>query len=213
LRNSIPQSQIKGVSPQRGEQAMNHPEVITPLSSNLGDQLRQLKNAFRVLAEPEHKLRGQAILLRKEVSSRWAIQAAQEKWFPWPTTIASPGNRELKGICWRERGMLDVLGYHVGETDPTPRDIRRCVLEYAFECHLPPLNDRHYFLEWGQPQTAQRLRKLANTLAALTRNAKRRDVMSYATAIDDWEGDLALLHEKYYAHFFHFGWPTTNSLH
>jgi hypothetical protein len=76
-----------------------------------------------------------------------------------------------------------------------------------------PLSDRHYFLEWGEPQTALRLKKLANTLAALTRNAKRRDVESYAIAIDDWEGDLALLHERYYVRFFHFGWPTTDFLH
>jgi hypothetical protein len=213
LRNSIPQSQIKDVSPQRGSQTMNRAERITPLSSNLGDQLRQLKNALRVLAEPEHKLRGQAILLREKVSSVWAIQAAQDKWFPWPNTIALPGAGELKEVCWRQQGMLDVLGYHVGETKPTPRDIRRCILQYAFECHLPPLSDRHYFLEWGKPQSARRLKKLSNTLAALTRNAKRRDVISYATAINDWEGDLALLHERYYVHFFHFGWPATDLLH
>jgi hypothetical protein len=113
---------------------MNHRAHITPLSSHLGDQLQQLKNALCVLAQPEHKLRGQAILLREKVSSSWAIQAAQEKWFPWPTTIAFPGAQELKGICWRQQGMLDVLGYHVGEMNPTPRDIRRCILDQ------PPLS-------------------------------------------------------------------------
>ena len=189
---------------------MNRPEPIIPRSSNLGDQLRQLKNVFRVLAETEHKLRWKAILLRDEVSSVWKIQAAQGKWFPWPTTNASRGARGMKVVCWRERGMLDILGYYVGEMYPTPRGIRRCILEYVFECHLPPLRDRHYLLEWGEPQTAQRLNKLANTLAALTRNAKRRDVISYARAIDDWEGDLALLYERYYVRFFHFGWPSTD---
>ena len=53
---------------------------------------------------------------------------------------------------------------------------------------------------------------MANTLAALTRNAKRRDTMSYAKAIDDWESDLALLRDKYYLDFFHFGWPATRVL-
>jgi len=67
--------------------------------------------------------------------------------------------------------------------------------------------------EWGEPQTAQRLQKMANTLAALTRNAKRHDLRSYATAIDDWEGDLAFLHERYYVHLFQFGWPATDSVH
>ena len=109
--------------------------------------------------------------------------------------------------------MLSYLGYHVGETQPTPRDIRWHILEYAFEYQLPPLDNRAYYLEWGQPQTAQRLMKLANTLAALTRNAKRRDDLSYAKAIDDWEGDLVFLRDRYYFALFHFGWPTTESLH
>jgi hypothetical protein len=171
---------------------MNCAAHITPLSSNLDGQLRQLQNAFRVLAKPEHQLREQAIKLRQAVSSSWGVLAAQGRWFAWPTTLAPQGTRALKGICWRPRGMLDYLGYHVGETHPTPRDIRSCILQYAFECHLPPLNDPTYLSEWGEPQTTQRLKKLANTLAALTRNAKRLDAMSYATAIDDWEGDLTL---------------------
>jgi hypothetical protein len=66
---------------------------------------------------------------------------------------------------------------------------------------------------WGKPRTARRLQKLANTLAALTRNAKRRDSMSYAKAIDDWEDDLALLRERYYVQFLHFGWPATDAMH
>jgi hypothetical protein len=188
-------------------------ECVTPLSSDLDGQLRQLQNAFRILAKPEHHLRKQAIEIRQAVSSTWEHRAAQGEWFSWPTTTAPRGTRELKGICWRPRGMLGFLGYHVGETQSTPRHIRWSILEYAFECHLPPLDDLAYLLEWDRPRTAGRLKKLANTLAAFTRNAKRRDLMSYATAIDEWEGDLALLHERYYVHFFHFGWPTTNSLH
>jgi drug/metabolite transporter (DMT)-like permease len=45
-----------------------------------------------------------------------------------------------------------------------------------------------------------------STLAAFIRNAKRHDAVSYATAIDDWESDLAFLHEKYYIHYFNFGY-------
>ena len=109
--------------------------------------------------------------------------------------------------------MLSFLGYHVGETQPTPRDIRWCILEYAFEYHLPPLNDLDYFLKWGSPRTPQRLYRLANTLAAFTRNAKRREGMSFTSAIEDWESDLVLLREKYYLNFFRFGWPATDPLH
>ena len=102
-----------------------------------GDRSR-LRNAFRVMSEPEHKLREKAIWLRQEISSTWGNYAAQNKWFPWPTTIALLGTRKLKGIEWRPHGMLSFLGYHVGETDPTPLTMRRSILEYTFECHLPP---------------------------------------------------------------------------
>jgi hypothetical protein len=56
----------------------------------------------------------------------------------------------------------------------------------------------------------QRLKKLSNTLAALTRNAKRRDEVSFATAIAEWEDDLAFLKHQYYFELSHFGWPTTD---
>ena len=179
------------------------------LTSNIqSDQIR-LQNALRVLCTPEHKLREKAIELRQEISSKWGNCATQNQWFPWPTTIAPPGIRRLNGVEWRPHGMLSFLGYHVGETNPAPPNMRWRILEYAFECHLPPLDGPTYYLEWGMPLTAQRLKKMANTLAALTRNAKRRDAMSYTRAIDDWESDLVLLRDKYYLDFFHFGWPAT----
>lgn len=174
---------------------------------------RRLQNVFCVLAKPGHKLQQQAIKLRQEVSFAWRDQATEGKWFPWPTTDATRGARELKGVHWWQRGMLGFLGYHVGEAQPTPRDIRQRILEYAFECHLPPLNGSDYYLQWSDPQTAQRLEKLSNTLASFTRNAKRRTDISYTTAIDGWEGDLAYLHERYYVNFFHFEWPTSDYLH
>ena len=194
---------------------MNSTGYITGSSCNAqADPLQaQLKNVFRILAKSEHKLKDEALKLRQEVSSTWRMRAAQDKWFPWPTTTALQGSRDLKGIGWKPHGMLGFLGYHVGETQPTPLDVRWCILQYVFECHLPPLNDRNYYLEWGNPGTSRRLSKMANTLAALTRNAKRRDATSYAKAIDDWERDLVLLYVRYYLDVFHFEWPAINSLH
>jgi hypothetical protein len=106
-------------------------------------------------------------------------------------------------------GMLNLLGYHVGETQPLHPSIRESILEYIFEYHLPPIPDVAYFHEWGEPRSSGRLRKLANTLASLTRNAKRRDPWSLSRAIREWEQDLMFLHEHYYVHVFHFGWPDT----
>jgi hypothetical protein len=175
--------------------------------------LGQLQNVFRILANPDSELREKAQKLRQEISCTWRNQVAQGKWFPWPTTVACRSGRGLRGVDWRPEGMLGVLGYHVGETQPTRQEIRWCILEYAFEYDLPPVNDPTYHEEWGEPRTAQRLYKLANTLAALIRNAKRREAGSMERAIDDWESDLLFLHERYYVDFFQFGWPATSLLH
>jgi hypothetical protein len=190
-----------------------NPGLRGSLSADLGGQLRQLQNAHRVLSNPGHPLRHQALVLRQAASSAWQARAAECQWFPWPTTNAPKGIRKLRCAFWRERGMLDLLGYHVGEIQPTPPEMRWQILQYTFECHLPPLNDVAYFLEWGEPRTAPRLRKLAHTVAAFARNAKRRDVCVYAKAIDDWEHDLDLLYEAYYARIFHFDWPATDFAH
>lgn len=194
---------------------MNLASCIAPPPSEPKSDLLlgRLRNVFCVLSIPKHERREEAIKLREEISFKWGIQATRNEWFPWPTTEASLGMRRLKGIDWRPYGILSYLGYHVGEAQPTPRAIRWHILEYIFEYQLPPLDSRAYYLEWGQLQTAQRLKKLANTLAALTRNAKRRGGLSYAAAIDDWESDLAFLRERYYDDFFHFGWPASDFLH
>jgi hypothetical protein len=82
--------------------------------------------------------------------------------------------------------MLSVLGYHVGDTLTVNAKVRECILEYAFEQHLPPVGDAIYFHEWGKPANARRLQKLANTLASLARNAKRRRTASFERAIREW---------------------------
>lgn len=192
---------------------MNHTSTTPRLSDSNDLMHRQLHNVFCILANPDHKMRGKAQILRQCISDKWRIQAIEEQWFPWPTTIAPIGSRRLKGLNWRPHGMLGYLGYHVGETQPTSPNVRQCILEYAFECYLPPLNDRAYYLEWGQPHTAQRLKKIADSIAAFARNAKRRNIYSYARAIDDWEHDLDFLRNKYYEDYFHFGWPEVDSFH
>jgi hypothetical protein len=144
---------------------MNHSSRAPWPTSNIENDQIRLQNVFRVLCKPEHALWEEALELRLEISARWSSYAAQNQWFPWPTTSAPPSARKLKGIEWRPYGMLSFLGYHVGETEPTPLKMRWGILEYAFECHLPPLISPAYYLEWGGRLIAQRLRKTANTLA------------------------------------------------
>ncbi len=182
-----------------------------PEMSNKG--LAQLwQNAIGILASPEHERRSEAQDVVEALHSEWRRRADCHEWFPWPLTDAPGGNGHLMSYGWPEEGMLRYLGYHVGETNPTPRDERRLILKYIFERDLPPLNDSEYYSQWGSPRTPQRLQKLANTIAALARNAKRRDPLALRRAINDWEDDLQYLRENYYVGFFNFEWPITELL-
>ncbi len=178
---------------------------------SLGSDLARLQNVFKTLASLDHPRRGQAFKVRDEISLSWRRSAEKDEWFPWPSTAVPRGPTigKLSVSDWRPMGMLKLLGYHVGETQPLHPSSRESILEYAFEHHLPPVGDAIYFHEWGEPRSSRRLRKLANTLASLTRNAKKRDPWSLSRAIREWEQDLMFLHERYYIHVFHFGWPET----
>ena len=75
---------------------------------------------------------------------------------------------------------------------------------------MPPIDNAAYAAEWGRPNTAQRLQKLAETIAALTRNAKRRNAARMDKSIREWESDLAYLKRRYYEGRFSFPWPVTD---
>jgi hypothetical protein len=78
-----------------------------------------------------------------------------------------------------------------------------------FVSHLPPVFPADYLQGWGQPGSALRLQKMAESIAAFARNAKRNESVDLADAITDWEDDLQYLYETYYVGHFHFAWPTS----
>jgi hypothetical protein len=180
-------------------------------SPSLGHDVARLQNVFKKLTVQNHPLRDQALRVRDEISLSWLRLAEKNEWFAWPSTSVSRGrsNGKFSRLDWRPQGMLSLLGYHVGETLSLHPSIRESILEYAFEHHLPPIGDAIYFGEWSEPRSARRLQKLANTLASLTRNAKRRDPVALSRAIDEWEQDLMFLYERYYLGLGWFGWPVT----
>ena len=86
-------------------------------------------------------------------------------------------------------GILAQPGYRVGATRGEPEAARLRTLARLFQEQItaaPPGG------EWGRPSSARRLQKLANTIATLTRNAKRRGPQM-GQAVADWEGDLKYL--------------------
>ncbi|MER9330612.1 hypothetical protein [Mesorhizobium sp. M0488] len=170
-------------------------------------------NAQDKLSHPKEELR----LAAKEVLT--AIENERERrrpnassplpgggYFRWPTTVAESGKGQLSFEA-DAFGVLAETGYRVGRTRGEPETARRRTLARLF---MVEVLDAPTSLEWAAPGTDGRLRKMAYTIAALTRNAKRRGIlMEYAVA--DWESDLNYLHDTYYVGRFDFPWPETGA--
>ncbi len=124
--------------------------------------------------------------------------------FRWPSTTAEGGDSQLHFEA-DAFGVLAQAGYRVGVTRGEPEVARRRTLARLFQddiTHVPPGG------EWGNHGSARRLKKLAYTIAALTRNAKRRGPQM-ARAVTEWEADLKYLYDRFYVGRFDFPWPKT----
>lgn len=169
-------------------------------------------NAVRVLATPskaaEHERVREVI---GAVETAWdALDRSKDEEFAWPSTEVrgGPGTSTVPEL--RSEGMLSYLEYRVGKTAGLPAVVRQSILARVFEGKLPRVFDAEYMRAWGSPGSAQRLRKMAESLAAFARNAKRSDEDRLDEAIRQWEQDLEFLHDTYYVGRFGFGWPTTS---
>ncbi len=100
---------------------------------------------------------------------------------------------------------LHAMGYKVGKLG-RPSAERQAILYAAFVDVIPKVGGAAYMDEWGQPQSAKRLKKIANLLASNCRNMKKRNANA-SEAIDDWEDDLRWLKETLYHGRFTFAWP------
>jgi len=159
--------------------------------------------------DPTHRESLRQIL--DAIGSEWErrnLSAAPGDYFKWPSTEADEGSGSLSAKGWPPSGLLKFMGYVVGRTAGEPPRIRQAILTEIFTAPLPPVDSHSYMSQWGHPCMPERLHKMAETLAALTRNAKRRGV-SMADAISDWEADLLFLKSKFYIGHFCFSWPIT----
>ncbi|CAI8758166.1 hypothetical protein [Pseudomonas chlororaphis] len=130
----------------------------------------------------------------------------------WPTTNAPPSLASLLDSGWVKAGMLSHYGYHVGQ-DGQPTASRVKTLAKIFNAELNiDLFEKRYISEWSTPSSLGRLMKMARTIAALCRNAKRSP-HNFNQAINDWEQDLEHLRQTYYHTFLNLealSWPDTN---
>ena len=116
---------------------------------------------------------------------------------------------EIQFFQYRQ-GLLRFLGYRVGASGVGALQ-RQELLRSVYNGPLPSLNSKEYMEEWGKPTTGGRLRKIAESIAAFVRNAKRRDARRLSIAITEWEADLAYLKSRFYDGHYDFTWPDTNA--
>ena len=176
-----------------------------------GDIVEVWKNAINTLANPgKRDLHETARKLIEVIGKEWDKMACKpDDYFVWPSTVAEEGENKLGRQDWPEIGLLKFLGYMVGRTQGVYEAARKLRLSQIFCGSLPPINSPAYMMQWGSPGSAARLSKMAETIAAFARNAKRRDELRLDDAIRDWENDLKFLYDKYYVGYFRFAWPRT----
>lgn len=137
------------------------------------------------------------------------VEPVEAPGFQFPDTDIMEARRVAKAsdvqFKWSQ-GLLRLSGYKVGR-DGERESTRRKILNYIFlKDTLSDVDDKEYAEEWGKPRTSRRLKKLADSIAAFTRNAKRNpNAMDHA--IVDWESDLDYLRETFYKKWHEFPWP------
>lgn len=193
---------------------MNADKVVDSLSNLERDKILAIwHNASRILADNKRqdqhpKARQVLEALRLEFDRR-SEPGQPDEYFSWPTTEAQSGDGSLGPLKVQPEGMLATLGYHVGRTHGLKSAARQRILAHIFENPLPPTFEQTYMDEWGEIGSAVRLQKMAESIAAFTRNTKRREDDRLDEAIRQWEQDLQFLYDKYYVDKFHFAWPVT----
>jgi len=174
-------------------------EQERPYKNYSFDELERITNSewnnLEVLAkihrELEFRSRKKAHDLHARISAKLA--QLQNKQFGWPTTTATNGSQNLSSDVFKqEEGLLKYCGYKVGASG-LPENRRRQILDNIFLHSLPSMGNSSYLQEWGEPSSERRLKKLAESIAAFTRNARRRNSNGLSKAIQDWESDLTYL--------------------
>jgi hypothetical protein len=163
----------------------------------------------KVLSELKYRSTSKAVNLYKIVADRISeLSVKESQAFRWPSTaIIGDSSSALRCAHFDyEEGLLKFMGYAVGQNGAY-RNKRQQVLDYVFNEQVPKVQSLEYMAEWGNPQSDTRLKKLANSLATFTRNARRRRNSDMNQAIIEWEEDISYLKNKYYTNRFGFDWP------
>jgi hypothetical protein len=137
-----------------------------------------------------------------EEATKTIIKLADNWAWEWPTTRIFETTRH--GIDFSEspwQGVLAKFHYFVGhQKNGLNEEQRRVILDIVFRIEFPDLGlPQKHIKQWGVPDSSGRLQKLAESLAAFCRNAKKQPNRgSYGLAIHQWNVDLDYLKKSIY---------------
>lgn len=148
------------------------------------DLMKLFKNALRLIREERMVKEAQDVTFA--IQQEWGkrMELAKEKNYKAETP---------------EEGLLKTMGYKVGN-DAEPQHVRYQLLNYIITGQLPFVGSPAYMLEWGEPSTKERYRKLHRVIKILASSGARFDNMEKAVA--DWEDDLVWLEQQWRHHFY-----------
>ena len=173
---------------------------IDELEKITASEWNSAKGLSEILYELEFRSRKKALNLRERIAARLA-----------QLRITKPEHATSSIDFPDEEGILRRYGYKVG-INGLPEKERWEILDAVFLrplLQMEQIDDAAYLSAWGKPNSAKRLQKLANSIAAFTRLAKGRSRGNFSKAIQDWETDLAYLKKTYYNSRFSFQYPRT----
>lgn len=194
-----------------GKSGWNEEDVKQQLDLRTGKSIRVYSEemVLAFLRCGKDPLNGGDALLRYFCDGHPGLEFLLNLGFPWPSTEAFLGVGNLIENGWPQEGLLGHMGYHVGLSGAS-RSQRQKILERVFkEIWLPKVWSEEYLDEWGEAESADRLRKIAESIASFAKNMKRKSIGKSEAAIKDWEEDLDWLKVRFYTGRFRFRWPDT----
>ena len=198
-------SRLRGIAHQNWGSEHELKKILAELAERkFKDEVHALESEIALQVEHLQNQRMKQKQSQKELSKKLSKERG---WFQWPSTEAPMGEGGMTAF-WYEDGLFSYVGYHVGNTNGKPDDVRQELLDCIFHNDLPQVNSDEYMQEFNAPKTSKRLNKMADFLSAEARNFKRNPAGDYSKAIADYERDLDYLYREYYVGVFGFDWPT-----
>ena len=134
-----------------------------------------------------------------------ALEFISSRWFDWASTTVNIGDTggSLLNDAYNT-GILKHMGYTVKQNTTLTTSGRREILTQVFSSQLPFINSEEYMKGWGQRNSKERLKKMADSIAFfhLGQKSKRNEI-----AASRYENDLGWLRETFYDGRFNFNWP------